>query len=130
MLFRTTKEIGDWGERYAARYLRRRGYRILDTNYRHGKYELDIVAAGLRDIAFVEVKTRSYRPEELASAPPPSAAVDAAKQRFTRAVAREYLYSHPTSKRPRMDVIEVFLEKTAQGEPPRVLSIHHFKAAY
>ena len=63
MLFRTTKEIGDWGERYAARYLRRHGYRISDRNYRHGKYEIDVIAVGLRDILFVEVKTRTYRPE-------------------------------------------------------------------
>ena len=130
MLFRTTKEIGDWGERYAARYLRRHGYRILDRNYRHGKYEIDVIAKGLRDILFVEVKTRTYNPAELSTAPPPGVAVDERKQRFTRAAAQQYLHEHPTAKRPRMDVIEVYLEKVPEGQKPRVLALHHIKAAY
>ncbi|MBR7151659.1 MAG: YraN family protein [Clostridia bacterium] len=130
MLFRTTKEIGDFGERYAARYLRRHGYRISGRNYRHGKYEIYVIAVGFRDILFVEVKTRTYRPEELATAPPPGAAVDERKQRFTRAAARQYLHEHPSGKRPRMDVIEVYLEKVPEGQKPRVLALHHIKAAY
>lgn len=130
MLFRTTKEIGDWGERYAANYLRRRGYRIKDTNYRYGKYEIDIIAEGFRDIAFVEVKTRTYRREDWNSAPPPGMAVREDKQRFTRTAAQKYLFYHPTYKQPRMDVIEVFVEKAPSGTRPHVLAIHHFKAAY
>lgn len=106
---RTTKQTGDFGERRAARYLRWRGYFIKDRNYRAGKYEIDLVAVSWRTVAFVEVKTRSYRAEELASAPPPSLAVDADKIHFTRAAAMRYLREHPTNKRPRMDVIEVWL---------------------
>lgn len=130
MLFRTTKEIGDWGERLAARFLRRHGYRIKETNYRCGKYEIDLIAEGWRDIAFVEVKTRSYHREDWMTAPPPSMAVREEKQRFTRAAAQRYLFENPTHKQPRMDVIEIFLEKVPEGTRPRVLAIHHFKAAY
>ena len=35
--------------------------------------------------------------------------MDADKIRFTRAAAMRYLREHPTNKRPRMDVIEVWL---------------------
>ena len=131
MLFSTTKQIGDWGERYAVHYLRRRGYTVKERNWRSGKCEIDIIATTLRDVAFVEVKTRTYRSQEdLKSAPPPRTAVHAEKQRLTRQAAREYLFRHPTKKQPRMDVIEVWLLQGDSGRCPKVAQIHHIKAAY
>ena len=58
MLFRTTKEIGDWGERRAVHYLRLRGYTVKERNWVSGKSEIDIIAATLKDIVFVEVKRK------------------------------------------------------------------------
>ena len=130
MLFSTTKQIGDWGERYAVHYLRRHGYTVKERNWRSGKCEIDIIAATLRDLVFVEVKTRSYDAAELSTAPPPGTAVRAEKQQLTRQGAKAYLYQHPTKKRPRMDVIEIWLEKAPEGTRPRVLKINHIKAAY
>lgn len=120
----TTKQIGDYGERKAARYLMRRGYWIKERNYRAGKYEIDLIAVSFRQIAFVEVKTRSYRAEDLADGIPPRHAVDAEKIRYTRAAAYQYLREHPTRKKPRMDVIEVWLVDK------KVVRIHHIPEAY
>lgn len=54
-----TKQLGILGEETAAKYLRERGYKILDRNFRYKGYgELDIVAKNGEDIIFVEVKTR------------------------------------------------------------------------
>ncbi len=130
MLFSTTKQIGDWGERYAVHYLRRRGYTVKERNWRNGKCEIDIIAATLRDLVFVEVKTRSYNAADLSTAPPPGTAVRSEKQRLTRQGAKAYLFQHPTKKRPRMDVIEIWLEKAPAGTKPKVLRINHIKAAY
>lgn len=131
MILQTTKSIGDFGERCAARYLMLHGYFIKKRNWRSGKYELDIIAETLRDVVFVEVKTRTYSPDtDLATAPPPSLAVHADKQRFTRTAAQRYIYQQKTNKAPRMDVIEVWLTKPRQGKHPRVLKINHIKAAY
>lgn len=126
----TKKEIGDLGERRAARYLRLRGYLIKERNWRAGKAEIDIIAERRREIVFVEVKTRTYRKEELMTAPPPGVAVNANKQRVTREAARQYVYERHTSKQPRMDVVEVWLCKRDDNKPPRVEKIHHIKAAY
>ena len=126
----TTKEIGDFGERIAVHYLRLRGYTVKERNWRAGKAELDIIASTLRQIVFVEVKTRSYEPEELDLAPPPSGAVNADKKRLTRGAARAYLYQHPTKRSPRMDVIEIWLQKSHNGKKPKVLRINHIKGAY
>ena len=73
--------IGDFGERMAARFLRRHGYRIVARNYRAGHLELDIVAKNRSEIVFVEVKTRSVVSlDDDMPYGPPSAAVNRAKK--------------------------------------------------
>ena len=49
---------GRWGEEQAARFLRHRGWRIVQTNYACRLGEIDIIAQRLGILAFVEVKTR------------------------------------------------------------------------
>lgn len=124
------KEIGDWGESYAVRYLRRHGYRILARNWRYGHWELDIVAVKDGDIVFAEVKTRSYEKDRLDSDPPPGMAIRQEKIRSTRSAAIAFLRENPTDRQPRMDVVEVFLEKAAGRKRPKLLRINHFEAAY
>ena len=128
--FETTKEIGDFGETCAVHCLRLRGYTVKERNWRHGKGELDIIAATPRYLVFAEVKTRSYDPEAAEQAPPPGNAVKSDKKRLTRQTALAYLHQHPTKKSPRMDVIEVFLEKNTTRKKPKVLKINHIKGAY
>ena len=50
--------IGDWGERRAANFLKRRGFRIITRNWRCGRDELDLVAWDGSVLVFVEVRTR------------------------------------------------------------------------
>ena len=51
--------LGRQGEQFAAEYLQRAGYRILDRNWRCADGEIDIVAAERRILVVCEVKTRS-----------------------------------------------------------------------
>jgi putative endonuclease len=53
--------LGDLGERLAAEHLTRRGFRILERNYRTRWGELDIVAFDGHTLTFCEVKTRRVR---------------------------------------------------------------------
>lgn len=126
---KTTAEVGAYGERIAARYLRLRGYRICKRNWRVGRMELDIVAQTLRDLVFVEVKTRAYT-EINEFTKPPKSAVDADKQTLTRRAAHRYLSQFPTQKQPRMDVLEIFLLKRKGTDKYKVAKINHIKAAY
>lgn len=123
------KEIGDLGEKKAVAYLRRRGYTVMERNYRAGHYEIDIIARRWKTLVFAEVKTRTYRAEEIEFAPPPGNAVKRDKQQFTRLAARQYLFDHPTKRSPRMDVIEVWLLASPQGKS-KVYKIRHIKGAY
>ncbi len=54
-------ELGKKGEELAIAYLKKKGYKIRDINYRYLKAEIDIVAQKEDVLAIVEVKTRSTR---------------------------------------------------------------------
>ena len=127
---KTTAEIGAYGERVAVRYLRLHGYSVKARNWRTGHMELDVIAQNRRDLAFVEVKTRTYTKETIDTAPPPGNAVKSEKQRLTRKAAKDYLWQHPTKKQPRMDVIEVWLVRDEKTNKTKVVKINHIKAAY
>ena len=52
-------ELGKLGEELAVEFLRKEGYRILETNWMFQKAEIDILAQKENILAVVEVKTRS-----------------------------------------------------------------------
>ena len=54
-------ELGAAGEEVAARFLERKGYNIIDRNYRKKWGEIDIVAEKQGKIYFVEVKSVSRK---------------------------------------------------------------------
>lgn len=64
-------DLGRKGEDAAERYLRQKGYDIIERNWVYVKYEIDIIARNEEYIVFVEVKTRSSNqwgnPEEAVS---------------------------------------------------------------
>jgi len=56
---REKKDLGDLGEKIAEKFLKDKGYKILDKNFRYSNFgELDIVGQKGGDIIFFEVKTR------------------------------------------------------------------------
>lgn len=54
----TTTSIGTWGEKQAGEFLRKKGYEILERNWRWQKYEIDLIARIRNLLVFVEVKAR------------------------------------------------------------------------
>lgn len=55
----THNELGKKGEAHAVNYLIKKGYAILERNWRFQKAEIDIIASNEKTLAVVEVKTRS-----------------------------------------------------------------------
>ncbi|MEE9144031.1 MAG: YraN family protein [Candidatus Binatia bacterium] len=51
--------LGEEGELIAEKYLRKKGYKVVERNYRCPGGELDLIVLDRRVIVFVEVKTRS-----------------------------------------------------------------------
>jgi putative endonuclease len=80
---------GRQAEERAARFLRRRGYEILDRNVRLGRGEIDIIARHGDIIAFVEVKCRRNRDDALL-------AMHKDKCQRIRSAVLAYLAHHPS----------------------------------
>ena len=102
----TTRAAGNRGEAEVARYLRKKGYTLLASQWRCRFGELDLVAKSRRGvICFVEVKLRSQG--AIAS---PREFVDQRKQQRLRTAAASYLSSHELEAPARFDVAEVYVE--------------------
>ncbi len=102
------------GERLAARYLRRYGYKVLYRNFRAPEGgEVDVVCRDGEVLAFVEVKTRTGE-----GFGRPIDAVTAGKRLLIARGAMAWLRlldRPPGSVNYRFDVVEVLL---GDGEPP------------
>lgn len=98
------KSFGKKGEAAAARFLRRRGHKIIARGQQLDRGELDLVAVDRdRTIVFVEVKTR-----ESSEAGHPAEAVSPNKQRRLSRLAVTFLKRHGLLEYPaRFDVIAV-----------------------
>lgn len=126
--FRPAKSLGQHGEALAGRMLKRKGMKILASNYRCPAGEIDIIAldrssrgqSGRETIVFVEVKTRS---DDSYNAP--ESAVDSRKRRRIRKTARYYLSHYPTSQYAvRYDIVAIV---APEGAKPQ---IKHITAAF
>ena len=52
-------ETGKQGESIAKQYLEENDYKVLETNWRFHRFELDIIATDGKELIIIEVKTRS-----------------------------------------------------------------------
>ena len=118
----TDNRSGRWGEERAARYLRRRGWHIEETNYSCRFGEIDLIASRRGILAFIEVKTRKddSRGEAREFVTP-------AKQKRILSAASLYLAEHETERQPRFDVIEIY---APQGAGTRFPKIFHLENAF
>ncbi len=96
------RRTGRKGENAAARYLKRKGYKILERNWRNPFGEVDIIATADGVVAFVEVKARLT---DVFGAP--SEAVGRQRQRRYIDAARCYFADREMDCVVRFDVIEV-----------------------
>lgn len=106
---KNTKEIGSKGEKIAASYLKKRGYKIVAKNFSSAHGEIDIIAQNKEFLVFVEVKSRKDSDENFQNYGLPCEAVTKSKQKHIIFTSRCYLQRHPTEKTMRFDIIEVFL---------------------
>jgi putative endonuclease len=100
----STNSIGKLGESLASTHLMKRGFKILEQNWRFGKKEIDIIADLEDFIVFIEVKTREEpfpgRLEEY---------INRRKQKHIIAAANQYMRLNNIEKEGRFDVIAIVL---------------------
>jgi putative endonuclease len=112
--------FGERGEQAAARFLRRKGMRIILRNYRTPRGEIDLVARDGETLVFVEVKSRRKGT--------PVEAVTAQKQKRIANAALIFLKKHhllEQNVRWRFDIVAV-----VWPEEQRHPDIQHFPNAF
>ena len=108
------RETGILGEKLARDNLKKRGYQVLETNYRCPHGEIDIVATNRHHLVFVEVRTK--RSLEFGI---PEESITAVKKGRMRAAAYHYQQAHDNLPELwRIDVVAVELDQKAK--PSRI----------
>ena len=94
-------QLGKKGEQLAVDFLLKKGYEIVERNFRFEKAELDIIAQYNDTLAIVEVKTRSTN-----EFGPPETSINQQKREHMIAAALAYLQTYINSDIDwRIDVI-------------------------
>ena len=108
------RDTGILGEKLARDFLKKRGYHILETNYRCPHGEIDIIAKHKDSLVFIEV--RAKKSLEFGS---PEESITPAKKERMMTTAYHYQQTHdnlPPSWR--IDVVAVELDQ--KGKPSRI----------
>lgn len=98
-------DFGKLAEVKAAEFLQKKGYKILNRNWRFHKLEIDIIAHDLEkdQIVIVEVKAR-----KASTIQPAEDAVNKTKRKMLVTAAHEYIVSHSIEKETRFDIVSVY----------------------
>ena len=105
--------LGKRGERLAAKWLKKRGYRVVAQSAKELGGEIDLVARHGATWVFVEVKTRTT-----ADFGQPWEAVGAVKERRIAQAARLFLHRRKIHDAPtRFDVVSIVWPQNGTGDP-------------
>ncbi len=106
--------LGPLGEKHACNFLKKKGCKILERNFRAGTHgEIDIIARLGKIVLFVEVKTRASN--EFAQ---PWEAVGYRKRKHLKTAAKFYVQQQPSQRdqKYRFDVLSITMKDTSAAE--------------
>lgn len=113
--------LGRLGENKAVDFLKKKGFRLLERNYRCKLGEIDIIAMKGETLVFVEVRCRSSETFGL-----PQESVNWRKQSKIRRIAQQYLNARSEKDiKARFDVIAIMIDKEE-----RLVKIEHIENAF
>ena len=105
--------LGTIGEKQACAYLKKKGCKILETNFRAGHGEIDIIARLGKIVLFVEVKTRTS--SDFAQ---PWESVGFRKRKHLKTAAKMYVQQQTRLEEEyRFDVVSILMK---EGSPPEI----------
>lgn len=112
-------DTGKLGEDAAKRFLEQKGFRILETNWRYKRLEVDIIAYDGAELVFVEVKTRSSKYFGT-----PEVFVDKRKEKLLAQAAAAYMEVIGHEWTIRFDVVSVLVGRNGR------LYVRHLRDAF
>lgn len=111
-----TNRLGRESEKRARKFLEAKGYKILETNWRHAKLEIDLIALQSETLVFIEVKFR--KSDEYGE---PELFVNRKKQNFIIRAANAYIELNNLQYESRFDIVALSQERN---------EILHLEGAY
>lgn len=115
-----TKKLGAYGEQLACDYLIKKGFRIIQKNFRYKKGEIDIICRDKETLVFVEVKSRCNL-----EFGPPEYAINGHKILQIRKIAKAYLAIHDLNDiNCRFDAVTILFKENSTYE------LNHFENAF
>ncbi|MBN1795468.1 MAG: YraN family protein [Sedimentisphaerales bacterium] len=113
--------LGNWGERRAEKYLKKKGMKILTRNYKCKTGELDLVMVDTDGtVVFVEVKARAS--SDFAEA---EDAINLPKKTKLSRTAQYFLKTQKIENRPcRFDVVTITFDESGKE------TIKHYQSAF
>jgi putative endonuclease len=114
-------ELGKLGEDLAVEYLKKNGYKILNTNWRFQKAEIDIIAQIENTLAIVEVKTRSSLEFGM-----PQDAVKPKKIQLLVKAVDAYVSERDLDMNVRFDIIAIHKEEKSFAIEHLIDAFYHF----
>ena len=99
-------ELGKKGEELAVGFLKKKGFKILDQNYRFKHLEVDVIAMDGEELVIVEVKTRNS--DFMAG---PEITVNKTKQNSMVKVANAYIEEQDLDVETRFDIVSIILNE-------------------
>jgi putative endonuclease len=96
------KKLGAFGEDLAANFLMKKGYKLIEKNWRIVEGEIDLIMKKEQELVFVEVKTRASRTFGFGED-----AVSAIKLAKIKNAIEAYLVTAEDDCLPRLDVVVV-----------------------
>lgn len=126
--------IGRFCENAVADYLTAQGYTILAHGFTVKGGEIDLIAENDTSLLFVEVKGRTDG-DQIRRFGRPAMAVNTAKREHLIYTAKEYIRRTGNTKKPRLDVAEVYMTPVEAILPDSVeewmaISIRYYPAAF
>ena len=110
-------EKGTEAELMAAKMLEKKGYEIVQQNYRFGKGEIDLIAFKDDWLVFVEVRARSDVAYGF-----PEETISKAKANLLKKTAEAYIFAENWQGKVRFDIVAILVGKQFE--------IMHFEDAF
>lgn len=105
------QDLGAAGEKLACHTLKKKGYRIIDRNYRCRHGEIDIIARHKECLVFIEVRSKSVK-----SFGSPEESITVQKKQKMISSALDYLNSHKNLPSDwRIDFVAIEFDETGKN---------------
>ena len=104
-------QLGKEAEQMAVNFLSQNGYEILHCNWRHSRYEIDIIAVKNELLRIIEVK--SLKSSELRY---PEESVTKKKFKYLQRAADEFLFQNQQYRHVQFDILSIVVGRGNEPE--------------